>query len=190
MSTFESISSFDMSELLSGFVGALLGSFSSYLIAIYSSKKATKAMETERLRGYVATAVSLAGSLFDTFLSYRPNLLHQSRFGLKLDAESLERIEDSVELYGKGKHLTYLLPQVLRNRWDMMLVLIHEFHVAEGLDGPERNRAQVDVEHFIQYVRESCVDFLDGRKVRSELSRPYLRREDSEAWLPLEPNLE
>jgi hypothetical protein len=54
------------------------------------------------------------------------------------------------------------------------------------LDPPNRNRAQIDVENFIQYVRDSCVDFLDGKEVRVELKHPYLSREDSVAWMPSE----
>ena len=68
----------------------------------------------------------------------------------------------------------------------MMLVLISEFSTMARLDPPNRNRAQIDVENFIQYVRDSCVDFLDGKEVRVELKHPYLNREDSVAWMPSE----
>jgi hypothetical protein len=64
----------------------------------------------------------------------------------------------------------------------MMLVLISEFSGMEKIDSLKRNRAQVDVDHYIRYVQSSCVDFLDGRKVQAEHKRPYLNREDAKPW--------
>ena len=186
MSTLESTFNMQISNLLSGFIGALLGALSSLAIAIYTNKKAVKAMEAERLLSHVATAVSLAGQLFDNYLSFSPHLINQSSFGIRIEENSLARTKHSFYLYGEAKYLEHLLPQNLRHRWDMMLVLISEFSTMQRLDGPVRNRAQVDVEHYIRYVRDSCVDFLDGKEVRKELKHPYISREDSEAWVPSE----
>jgi len=179
-----SIFNMQISNLLSGFVGALLGALSSLSIAIYANKRAVIAMETERLRGYVATAVTLAGQLFDNYISYNPRMIYQSSLGIPVEENTLGRIKHSIQLHGEAKYLEHLLPEILRHRWDMMLVLISEFSVVEKLDMPNRNRAQVDVENFIKYVRDSCVDFLDGKEVHGEEKRPYLGREDSVAWMP------
>jgi hypothetical protein len=188
MSTLESTFNMQVSNLLSGFVGALIGALASFFIAIYTNNKAMKVMDAERLRSHVATAVSLAGQLFDNYLSFNPSLLNQSSFGVRIEENSLGRMKYSIQLHGEAKYLQYLLPQILRHRWDMMLVLVSEFSTMQRLDGPDRNRAQVDVEHYIRYVRDSCVDFLDGKEVRSELERPYLNREDAVAWMPLDNN--
>ena len=182
MNTF--VSTFDMqiSNLLSGFVGALLGALSSLAIAIYTNKKAIKTMEKEKLRGYVASAVTLAGQLFDNYLSFNPWIINQSSFGMRVEDRTLERIKHSIHLHGAAKYLEHLLPGILRHRWDMMLVLISEYGATEGMDAPNRNRAQVDVGNYIQYVRDSCVDYLDGLEVRCELERPFLKRDDSVSW--------
>jgi hypothetical protein len=172
------------SNLLSGFLGALLGALSSLIIAIYTNKRAVKTMETERLRGYVATAVTLSGQLFDNYLSFNPRIINQSNFGMRVEENTLGRMKYSIHLHGEAKYLEHLLPEILRHRWDCMLVLISEFSVTERLDMPNRNRAQVDVENFIKYVRDSCVDFLDGKEVHGDEIRPYLSREDSAAWMP------
>ena len=171
-----------ISDLLSGFIGAILGATSSFIIAIISNKNSIKAMELERLRGYTAKAVSLAGELFDNFLFYNPKLINQNSFGMRVEENSLSRIKYSVQLHAEAKYLQYLLPQNLRKRWDMMLVLISEFSATTDLDAPNRNRAQVDVDQYIKYVIDSCVDFLDGKEIRNELVRPYLKRDDPNAW--------
>jgi hypothetical protein len=103
---------------------------------------------------------------------------------MRIEENSFIRIKYSVQLHGEAKYLQYLLPQELRNRWDMMLVSISEFGNTADLDSPNRNRAQVDVENYIKYVRNSCVDYLDNKEIRSELKRPFLKRNDANAWEP------
>jgi len=171
-----------ISNLLSGFIGALLGAAGSLGVAIYSNKKEAKSLEVERLRGYVASAIFLAGQLLDNFLSFKPSIINRSSFGMRVEEGSLVRVNQAIRLHGEAKYLEHLLPEHLRNRWDLLLVLITEFSATESLDLPNRNRAQVDVENFIQYVRDSCVDFLDGNEVRKEIKRPYLKRDDPIAW--------
>jgi hypothetical protein len=183
MNTFVNISSMQVSNLLSGFIGALLGALSSFLIAIYANKRASVAMETERLQSHVATAVILAGQLFENYLSFNPHLLNQSIFGLRVEENSLHRIKHSIQLHEEAKYQRFLLPELLRYRWDMMLVLISEFGTMERSEASKVGRAQMDVEHYIQYVRDSCVDFLDGKEMRRELKRPYLNRDDAVAWI-------
>jgi hypothetical protein len=186
MNTSESIFSMQFSNLLSGFVGALLGALSSFAIAIYTNKKAIATLEVERLRSHVASAVILAGQLFDAYLSFNPHRINQSIFGVPIEEKSLNRMKYSIQLHGEAKYLEHLLPQILRHRWDVMLVLIAELSAMEKQDDVTRNRAQVDVDHYIQYVRDSCVDYLDGREVRIEVKGPYLRRKDAAAWMPPE----
>ena len=188
MSTSESTFKLQFSNLLSGFIGALLGALSSFMIAIYTNKKAVNSLEAERLRSHVSTAIILAGQLFDNYLAYNPRLINQPSFGVRVEENSLGRMKYSIQLHAEAKYLEHLLPQILRRRWDVMLVLIAEFSAMEKIDGPNRNRAQVDVDHYIQYVRDSCVDFLDGKEVRIEVKGPYLRREDPGAWMPPESN--
>ena len=182
MSIFVNISNMQVSNLLSGFIGALLGALSSFAIAVYANRKAREDLKEERLRGQLAKAVSLSGQLFDNYISYNPFLVYQSNFGLQIKEESLNRINYAIHLYGEAKYLQFLLPQELRLRWDMMLVLISEFSAMEKSDSSKRNRAQVDVEHYIRYVQSSCVDFLDDRQVQNELHRPYLNRDDATPW--------
>ena len=186
MNIFVNTSNMQMSNLLSGFIGALLGALSSFAIAVYANKKAREDLKEERLRSHLAKAVSLAGQLIDNYISYNPILINQSNFGLQIEEKSITRINAAIYLHGEAKYLQYLLPEVLRHRWDMMLVLISEFSAMERIDSPKRNRAQVDVDHYIRYVQSSCVDFLDGRKVQNELKRPYLSREDVKPWSALD----
>ena len=105
MNTLESTFNMQISNLLSGFVGALFGALVSFAIAIYANNRATKAMDAERLRGHVATAVSLAGQLFDNYLSFNPSLLNQSSFGVRVEENSLGRIKYSIQLHGEAKYL-------------------------------------------------------------------------------------
>lgn len=176
------ISNMQFSNLLSGFIGAVLGALSSFAIAVYANKQAREDLKEERLRNYLAKAVSLAGQLIDNYISYDPILIYQSNFGLQIEEKSLNRVNYSVNLYEEAKYLQFLLPEVLRHRWDMMLVLISEFSAMEKLDSPKRNRAQVDVDHYIRYVQISCVEFLDGKQVQNEHERPYLNREGATPW--------
>ena len=96
------------------------------------------------------------------------------------------RVNQAIRLHGEAKYLEHLLPGQLRMRWDMMLVLIDEFSSTDTLNSPNRNRAQVEVGNFIQYVRDSCVDFLDGKEIRRNIDRPYLKRDDPNAWTQTE----
>ncbi len=176
------ISNMQMSNLLSGFIGALLGAMSSFAIAVYANKQGRKDLKEERLRSHVAKAVSLAGQLIDNYISYNPLLINQTNFGVQIEEKFFNRINYAIHLHDEAKYLQYLLPEVLRHRWDMMLVLISEFSAMEKSDSVKRNRAQVDLDHYIRYVQSSCVDFLDGRHVQNELKRPYLNREDATPW--------
>ena len=175
-----------ISNLLSGFIGALLGALGSLGVAVYTNKKATKSLEAERLRGFVASAVVLAGQLLDNFLAYNPTMVNRSSFGMKIEEGTLMRVNQAIRLHGEAKYLEHLLPGQLRMRWDMMLVLIDEFSSTDTLNSPNRNRAQVEVGNFIQYVRDSCVDFLDGKEIRRNIDRPYLKRDDPNAWTQTE----
>lgn len=177
-----------MSNLLSGILGALLGALASVCIAIYTNRVGIKTLELERLRGFVATAVMLSGHLFDNYFSYNPQLINQNNFGLRVEANYLSRINETIKLHGEAKYLEHLLPRELRFRWDMMLVLISEYSATENLDSPNRNRARVDVENYISYVRNSCVDYLDGKEIGIDLDRPYLKRNDAAPWRPPEVN--
>lgn len=64
-----------------------------------------------------------------------------------------------------------------------MLVLVSEFANVDGIDEIRKNRARCDVQNYIQYVRDSLLDFLDEGQVRSDLPRPHLRRESVEDWV-------
>ena len=63
-----------------------------------------------------------------------------------------------------------------------MLILISEFSNLISVDDVTRNRAGEDVSTYIRYVQNSLQDYLDGKPVRPEFERPYLRREDPESW--------
>lgn len=175
-----------MSNLLSGILGALLGALASVCIAIYTNRVGVKNLELERLRGFVSTAVMLSGHLFDNYLAYNPHLLNQNSFGLRVQENYLRRIIETIKLHEEAKYLEHLLPPALRFRWDMMLVLISEYSATENVDSPNRNRARVDVENYIIYVRNSCVNYLDGKEIGLDLDRPYLKRNDASPWTPPE----
>jgi hypothetical protein len=177
-----------MSNLLSGILGALLGAMASVCIAIYTNRVGVKNLELERLRGFVSTAVMLSGHLFDNYVAYNPHLINQNSFGLRVEENYLRRIKETIKLHDEAKYLQHLLPPALRYRWDMMLILISEYSATDNLDSPNRNRARVDVENYISYVRRSCVKYLEGNEIGSDLDRPYLKRNDAFPWTPPEPN--
>ena len=128
-----------LTNLLSGFFGALLGASGSFLVAIYVNKKAVRSLAKERFRNHAANGVVLAGRLFDSFLYFRPGLLNQSSFGIEIQEESLARMREASRLYDEGKYFEHLLPQELRKRWDSMLLLIGDYSRIESLDSPNKN---------------------------------------------------
>lgn len=167
-----------ITTLLSVATGAML-SFGISYFAIYRNEKFAK---LEKQREIVASALLLSSKLFDSFLSYKPNLLFQSRLGPAIEDESKQKMIKAIEVYDEAKYLQYFLPKILQKRWDTMLVLLSEFQNLKEVDGIKINRSLCDVQNYIQYIRESLLDFLDGKKVRRELKRPYLKRESMENW--------
>lgn len=137
----------------------------------------------EKSKERVGAALLQSSKILDTFTSYKPNLIYRSSFGARIESESMIRIGKAIEIYDEAKYLEYLLPQIVRKRWDMMLVLIAEFQNLEQIDDIRKNRALCDVQNYIQYVRESLLDYLDEKQVRTELKRPYLQRESLEDWV-------
>lgn len=172
-----------MTNLLSGFFGALLGALGSFLVAIYVNKKAVCSLTKERFRNQAANGVVLAGRLLDYFHSYRPDLLNQSSVGMRIQEESLARMQEASRLYDEGKYFEHLLPQELRKRWDSMLLLISDYSRTESLASWNKNRAMVDVQTYIKYVRDSLVNYLDDKYIGEGAPHPYLKRDDSESWV-------
>ena len=177
------VSEFINSNLFSGFVGAILGAVGSLLAAIYTHNKQQASFKLERERNNISEALILAGKLFDNYHNYRPNSLNSFGFRSRPDDQQYRsRIQNSVDIYDSSKYFMALLPSVFRKRWDMMLILIIEFSNLIGVDDVTKNRAGVDVSTYIRYVQNSLQDYLDGKPIRPEYERPYLRREDPETW--------
>lgn len=170
------------SDVILPLVSVFIGSAITFAVTYFGILKSEKFAKLEKSRERVAAALLQSSKLLDTFTSYRQKLLYQSSFGLKLEPESKNRISSAVEIYDEAKYLQYLLPPLLRKRWDMMLVLISEFQNLDQIDDIRKNRALCDVQIYIQYVRDSLLDFLDETSIRTELERPYLQRESVENW--------
>jgi hypothetical protein len=172
------------SDVIISLVSVFIGSAITFAVTYFGIFKSEKFAKLERSRERVATALLQSSKLLDTFTSYKPKLLYQSSFGPKMEPESKIRISRAIEIYDEAKYLQYLLPPLLRKRWDMMLVLISEFQNLDQIDDIRKNRALRDVQNYIQYVRESLLDYLDEKLVRAELKRPYLQSESVENWTP------
>ena len=171
------------SDVIISLVSVFIGSAITFAVTYFGIFKSEKFAKLEKSRERVGTALLQSSKLLDTFTSYKPKLLYQSSFGLKIEPESKIRISRAIEIYDEAKYLQYLLPPLLRKRWDMMLVLISEFQNLDQIDDIRKNRALCDVQNYIQYVRESLLDYLDEKQVRTELKRPYLQRESVENWV-------
>lgn len=171
------------SDVMISLVSVFIGSLITFAVTYFGIFKSEKFVKLEKSRERVAAALLQSSMLLDTFTRYKPNLLYQSSFGLKIEPELKIGISRAIEIYDEAKYLQYLLPTPLRNRWDMMLVLISEFQNMDPIDDIRKNRALCDVQNYIQYVRESLLDYLDEKQVRTELKRPYLQRESVENWV-------
>jgi hypothetical protein len=166
------------SGIVGGIVGAVLtGIFS--IILVYRSERFEK---KELSRKRIAEALPLTIRLFDSFTGYKPNRLFQIEIGMKLSEQSTARLISAIELYDECKSMQYLLPPVIRRRWDSMLILISEYSNNENMDEITRNRAHCDVQNYIFYIRKSLMDLLDEKELRPELERPFLQREDVRNW--------
>ena len=171
------------SNLFSGFIGAVLGAVGSLVAAIYTHKRQQASSKLERERNNISEALILAGKLHDNYFNYRPNSLNSFGFRSRPeDQQFRSKIQNSVDIYDSSKYFMALLPSTFRKRWDMMLILISEFSNLISVDDVTRNRAGEDVSTYIRYVQNSLQDYLDGKPVRPEFERPYLRREDPESW--------
>jgi hypothetical protein len=171
------------SDVILSLVSVFIGSAITFAATYFGILKSEKFAKKEKSRERAAAALLQSSKLLDTFTSYKPTLLYQSSFGPKIEPESKNRIGRAIEIYDEAKYLQYLLPPLLRNRWDMMLVLISEFQNLDRIDDIRKNRALCDVQNYIQYVRESLLDYLDDKHVRTDLKRPYLQRESVENWV-------
>lgn len=171
------------SDVIISLVSVMIGSAISFAITYFGISRSEKFAKVEKIRERVAAALLQSSKLLDTFTSYKPKQIYQSSFGLKIEPESKIRIDRAIEIYDEAKYLQYLLPPLLRKRWDMMLVLISEFQKLDQIEDIRKNRALCDVQNYIQYVRDSLLDYLDEKHVRKELKRPYLQRESVENWV-------
>ena len=115
------------SDVIISIVSLLIGSTITFALTYFGIYKNEKFTKLEKSRELVGTALLQISKLLDTFTSYKPKVLHQSSFGLKMEPDSKIRISNAIEIYDEAKHLQYSLPPLLRKRWDMMLVLISEF---------------------------------------------------------------
>lgn len=168
-----------MSAILGGFFGSIFSGVIGYLFI----RRNESFQKKEKIREIVAAALQVASRVFDTFHSYQPKRIYQSKLGLKLDEDFRFRINQAIKIYDEAKYLEYLLPISLRKRWDLMLILVSEYENLGRIDDIRKNRALCDVQNYIQYVRESLLDYLDEKHVRTELTRPYLQRESVENWI-------
>ncbi len=172
----------DESTVLISLASGSIGSIITLIFTYFAISRNEKFAKLEKSRERVSAALLQSSKILDTFTSYKPKLIYQSSIGQKIEAESKIGISKAIEIYDEAKYLEYLLPQILRKRWDRMLILISEFQNLEQIDEIRKNRALCDVQNYIQYVRNSLLDYLDGLQVRAELERPYLRRESVENW--------
>jgi hypothetical protein len=170
------------SDVIISLVSVLIGSAITFAVTYFGIHKSQKFAKFEKSRERVGEALLQSSKLLDTFTSYKPKLLHQSSFGLRIEPESKIRISNAIDIYDEAKYLQYLLPPLMRKRWDMMLVLISEFHNLDQIVDIRKNRSLCEVQNYIQYVRASLIDYLDEKQVRTELERPYLQRESVEIW--------
>ena len=170
------------SDVILSLVSVFIGSAIAFAVTYFGILKSEKFAKLEKSQERAAAALLQSSKLLETFISYKPIQLFQSSFGLKIEPESKNRISRAIEIYDEAKYLQYLLPSLLRKRWGMMLVLISEFQNLDQIDDIRKNRALCDVQIYIQYVRDSLLDFLDETSIRTELERPYLQRESVENW--------
>ncbi len=170
------------SDVIISLVSVFTGSAITFAVTYFGIYRSERFAKLEKSRERVGTALLQSSKLLDTFTSYKPHLLYQFSFGLKIEPESKIRISRAIEIYDEAKYLQYLLPPRLRRRWDMMLVLISEFQNLSQVDDIRKNRALCDVQNYIQYVRDSLLDYLDEKQIRTEFQRPYLQRENLEVW--------
>jgi hypothetical protein len=170
------------SQLLATLLSVATGAIISFGISYFGIYRNETFAKLERQKEIVASALLQSSKLFDSFLSYKPHLLYQSRLGLAIEDESKQKIIKAVEIYDEAKYSQYLLPKILQKRWDMMLVLISEFQNLNKADGIIINRSLCDAQNYIIYIKDSLLDFLDGKKVRGELERPYLNRDSMKNW--------
>lgn len=171
------------SDVIISLVSVFIGSAITFAATFFSISKSEKFAKLEKSREQVGAALIQSSKLSGTFTSYRPALLFQPSFGLKIDPESKIRISRAIEIFDEAKTLQYLLPPVLRKRWELMLILISEFQNLDKIDDIRKNRALCDVQNYIQYVRDSLLDYLDEKQVREELKRPLLQRDSVENWM-------
>ena len=188
--TFERITENTMnSNIVSAIIGGLCGSLISGVIGYIFIWKNESFLKKEKTRELVASALPIACKVIDTFRFYQPKKIDQSSFGLKLDNGYITRITAAINIYYEAKYIGHLLPHILRKRWDYMLILVSEYENLEQMDDIQKNRALCDVQNYLQYVRDSLIDFLDGRKVRPEYIRSYLQREAADNWIELSTDL-
>lgn len=170
------------SDVVISLVSVLTGSAITFAVTYFGILKSEKFAKLEKSRERVSSALLQSSKLLDSFTSYKPTIIYQSSFGLRVEPELKIRISRAIEIYDEAKHLQYLLPPPLRKRWDLMLVLISEFQNLDQIDEIRKNRALCDVQNYIHYVRESLLDYLDEKQIRTEFERPYLQRDSVENW--------
>ena len=160
------------SNLLSGFVGAVLGAIASFCVAVYANKKQVAAIAKERRLNLLTDGFILTGKFLESFKYYKPNLLSGSRFGMKLTEDYEFKIRESISIYQELKSLTHLMPFELRNRWIEAQDLVHKFNCQEFKDSESLQIAELETRNYLVHLHNSILDLLEDRDLRDEIQVP------------------
>ena len=160
------------SNLISGFIGAILGAFSSFGVAWYANRKQVEALTFQRRLNSLTEGLQLSGKLLENFRSYKPNLITSSKLGLKIDKDFEFSIREAIQDLQKFKRFTFLLPIELRNRWleshDLVVKLSHSAFT----DIEERKIAELETYNYLAHLHNSILEVLEGRDLPPEVPIP------------------
>jgi hypothetical protein len=161
-----------IANLLSGFVGALLGALSSFCVAVYTNKKQVESIALERKFKLVTEGFLLTGKLINTFRSYKPALLNSYGFAMKIDEQTQIRIQEAISYYNEAKNFTHLLPMNVRSRWIEALNLIEKLSTLQNPSPESIQIAQMETLNYLAYLKNSILDLLEDRELREDVPIP------------------
>ena len=159
-------------NLLSGFIGALLGALSSFCVALYSNKKQVERIDKERRINLLTEGYLLSGTLLSTYRNYNPGILNSASFGIRVDDQFQIKIKEAIEVYDKALNFTHLLPMDLRSRWIEALGLIQKLSTFEHQTPESLRIAQLETHNYLAHLKNSILDLLENRVLREEAPTP------------------
>lgn len=179
-----SIQNMNMSNLLSGLLGALIGAGATFLSVWLQLSKQSKLATRERHIGHVDSAITAVHSIIHRI----PALPNMNRHAIGYNnATEVEANRASLRAeFSALRGFTYLLPSSVREHWDEWLLCLSDFSTPRAWSEVQLNRAQTDVDAFTRFLISVLDSFKNNVEIPEALVRPYLLRESIETWSPAE----